>query len=295
VNDDFSAGNQIAVTLENMATVKPGTLTLTTVGMSTDEVERAKARVWGKTFRPDGDDGCWLYAGYRMKNGYATTLWDGTKRLAHRVSYALAFGETPGDRQINHKCDTRNCLQPKHLLLGTAKENTADMHERRRANKNMTQEQSDQLIEYIAQDYAFTTMTEMQIADKYQVSAGWVARIVKLVARDVDTRGKGAPSLSDDQVRDIRVLYATGEFTMEEVAKRVGCNRQAVYNVSSGKSYRHLHDGSRIAPPERGVSEHVVSEIRRLHAAGEKGIAIAKMLGISQSYVSNVVRGNTAA
>lgn len=49
------------------------------------------------------------------------------KARAHRIVY---FACNPVDDQtqmVLHRCDTRNCINPKHLYLGAASDNTNDM------------------------------------------------------------------------------------------------------------------------------------------------------------------------
>lgn len=53
---------------------------------------------------------------------------------AHRVAYRVGTGLLiPKRMVIRHTCDTRACINPAHLLLGTYKNNTQDMISRGRA------------------------------------------------------------------------------------------------------------------------------------------------------------------
>lgn len=48
------------------------------------------------------------------------------KKLAHRLAYELFRGEIPTGLLVRHTCDIKLCVNPYHLILGTAKDNAAD-------------------------------------------------------------------------------------------------------------------------------------------------------------------------
>jgi hypothetical protein len=76
---------------------------------------------------------CWLWTGYIDSGGYGTIQIGHAPWLVHRVSYELHHGPIPPAAVVRHSCDVRHCVNPDHLLVGTPKENTADMIERGRA------------------------------------------------------------------------------------------------------------------------------------------------------------------
>lgn len=55
-------------------------------------------------------------------------------RRVHRVAYALVNGPIPVGLMVRHTCDNPPCFNPRHLLAGTAKQNTQDAISRGRIN-----------------------------------------------------------------------------------------------------------------------------------------------------------------
>jgi hypothetical protein len=79
------------------------------------------ARLWDRinkngpvsTYRPDLG-ACWIWQG-ATSNGYGRVRFDGKTRLAHRVVWTLTIGEFPEDKQPDHLCRVRACVNPSHL------------------------------------------------------------------------------------------------------------------------------------------------------------------------------------
>ena len=73
---------------------------------------------------PLGDD-CWIWT-LSLSEGYGQLYWNGFGGRAHRVSYQAFVGPIPAGAQVQHKCDRKDCINPKHLYLGTQAQNVAD-------------------------------------------------------------------------------------------------------------------------------------------------------------------------
>lgn len=68
--------------------------------------------------------GCWLWTGYTTPRGYSFIQVLGKKYSVHRLMWVKEHGVIPPDKQIDHLCRNRNCINPDHLELVTSRENT---------------------------------------------------------------------------------------------------------------------------------------------------------------------------
>ena len=84
----------------------------------------AKARFLKHTHEQDG---CLVWTGCKNHNGYGRFNLANKAVSAHRAAFALFVGSIPRGLWVLHRCTRPSCVNPKHLYLGTAKQNTADM------------------------------------------------------------------------------------------------------------------------------------------------------------------------
>jgi len=79
-----------------------------------------------------GND-CWEWIGSNdRKTGYGKFELSGKSGYAHRAAYELFVGPIPDGLCVMHECDNRICVNPKHLKLGTYKDNELDKRSKRR-------------------------------------------------------------------------------------------------------------------------------------------------------------------
>lgn len=82
-------------------------------------------------FTRGGQNECWLWTGTRINSGYGSFWIEATKKVtAHRFAFQQANGYLPD--VVRHACDVKLCVNPRHLLPGSHKDNSQDMSTRHR-------------------------------------------------------------------------------------------------------------------------------------------------------------------
>lgn len=79
-------------------------------------------RFWSKVALPNAQ-GCMLWLASCQPSGYGQISIGGTMRLAHRISYQMAYGLIPDGLVTDHLCRVRRCVAPNHLEVVTNAEN----------------------------------------------------------------------------------------------------------------------------------------------------------------------------
>ncbi len=78
------------------------------------------------------ESGCWIWRGASRGNGYGAARVDRKVLDVHRIAWMVAHGEIPAKADVCHRCDVRRCCNPKHLFLGSRRDNVRDMDEKGR-------------------------------------------------------------------------------------------------------------------------------------------------------------------
>ena len=147
---------------------------------------KAIERFWKHVEKTD-DASCWNYTGYILNSGYGHFVI-GKKRIrAHRLSWLINNGEIPEGMLICHTCDNRKCVNPKHLFIGTNKDNALDREEKGRGAHNNTKPQYGEKnglskltrfkVDEILELYKESGCTQQALADEFNVSRSTISHI----------------------------------------------------------------------------------------------------------------------
>ena len=127
---------------------------------------------------PEPNSGCWLWTGAACGSGYAWV--SEVKDRGHRVSWRAYHGDIPCGMYVCHKCDTRICVNPDHLFLGTPADNNHDMMSKGRFVAPMTKGVAhgrSKLSEADIIDIRSSPLSGPELREKYNVSTNVISRI----------------------------------------------------------------------------------------------------------------------
>lgn len=173
-------------------------------------------RFWKKVEK--NRNGCWLWMGAKTHCGYGLIGGGPGKPLVrvHRLSWELLNGPIESRLCVLHKCDNPACVNPKHLFLGTQKDNALDRETKHRGNHPS------------GEAHWVKLHPERMARGEHH----WRRR-VKLWEGERNPRGR----LRAEDVLTIREKYATGTIEQKELAKEYGLDPSSIWAIVRRKTW----------------------------------------------------------
>lgn len=149
--------------------------------------ESDKYRFWSKVELTANPDKCWNWIGSKRRRGYGQfciTLSPGKERniVSSRLAYFIHTNVDPTGNAVLHTCDNTSCVNPNHLVLGTNKDNTADMMKKGRgvqpkgSHHGQSKLTENDVLDIKAAFYKGAT--QVDLSRKYSVYQSVISRIV---------------------------------------------------------------------------------------------------------------------
>lgn len=150
--------------------------------------EEKVSSFWSNVAITADDDKCWLWTANRIPNGYGQKRWNNKNDYAHRVSWMITNGEIPQGLEILHSCDVRNCVNPKHLSVGTRLDNVRDMINKNRQAPILPNQRAGEnngnhkltltQVREMRSIFAMGGITKKELSVRYGVSDSLISTII---------------------------------------------------------------------------------------------------------------------
>lgn len=162
---------------------------------------------------------CWPFMGPFLSHGYGVFGFEGKHWKAHRLAYTLAYGPIPDGLSVCHQCDNPCCCNPNHLFLGTTLDNQRDKWKKGRG----TDGDRNGLRKH----------PERAARGNENGSRLYPERLARGEEQHL-------AKLTDDGVREIRRLHATGRYFQKDLAKMFGVDKATIGRITRRETWKHI-------------------------------------------------------
>lgn len=122
--------------------------------------------------------GCWVWVRTKpaTTTGYATYSLKGASYNVHRLVFEEYFRKLEPGECVLHKCDTRLCVNPDHLFVGSKSDNNRDRASKMRSSCGENCHLS-KLTESVVREIHGAAGTYRGLARVYGISRGTIKQI----------------------------------------------------------------------------------------------------------------------
>jgi hypothetical protein len=128
---------------------------------------------------------CWIWQGSKHRQGYGSLRYKRKYSLVHRIAWEVYIGDIPKGMKVCHKCDMTSCCNPKHLFLGTQKDNVKDgANKGRYDNRKLGKRRNKLIFEQVEEIKKLNShgMTRKELQLKFEVGQTCIAKILNGVS-----------------------------------------------------------------------------------------------------------------
>jgi len=215
-------------------------------------------RFWDKIDVRENDI-CWNWKLSKNAGGYGRVRYKNSMTVSNRIAYAIMYGDIPEGLCVLHKCDNPACCNPKHLFVGTQKENVLDMERKGRSNHPRGSDLNSSILTEndvlkIRDLYSKGEFTHLEIAKTFNVSDSTVHNIVtgktwnhiggkRTYVGKGGKKTRGNAKLNTSNVKEIKKMLKDKRLKNEEIGRLFNVSHRTISSIRSGHTWSDVkHD-----------------------------------------------------